>query len=102
MVLSDLLGRASSDDEAKADSRVYDRVRRPRTQSIVASSRVRGAILTGTGESGTEENAAQYVKEPGKLLRRWDFILDLDVKAHRGQALREMEVALLKEEVGKE
>jgi len=92
MVLSALLGRASGPEEARAALRVYDRVRRPRTQRIVSSSRTTGAILTGTGrpQVNAEEDTAYYVKEPGTLLRRWDFILNLDVQGHRDEALREL------------
>jgi salicylate hydroxylase len=64
----------------------YDRVRRPRTQRIVESSRETGALLTGAGGE-----ADGYLKEPGTLLRRWDFILDLDVEKHTKEAVALMD-----------
>ncbi|AEO63856.1 uncharacterized protein THITE_123358 [Thermothielavioides terrestris NRRL 8126] len=84
LVLSTLLGHATTPAEARLALQAYDQVRRPRTQRIVESSRVTGAILTGA-----DGLAQPYVKEPGPLLRRWDFIIDLDVEQHK-QAIGRM------------
>jgi salicylate hydroxylase len=86
LVLSTLLGHAKTPAEARLALEAYDQVRRPRTQRIVESSRETGAILTGAGDA-----ADKYVKEPGTLLRRWDFILDLDVEKHTKDAVALMD-----------
>jgi salicylate hydroxylase len=86
LVLSTLLGHATTPAEARLALQAYDQVRRPRTQRIVESSRVTGAILTGA-----DGLAQPYVKEPGPLLRRWDFIIDLDVEQHAKEAVELMD-----------
>jgi salicylate hydroxylase len=91
LILSTLLERSTTSGEAVAALKAYDQVRRPRTQQIVESSRITGGILTGT-----REELRHYVDTPGKLLSRWDFILDMDMKKHRDEAIaimkRELEV----------
>ncbi|KAI5917969.1 hypothetical protein F4810DRAFT_726395 [Camillea tinctor] len=89
LILSTLLGRAKSRIEALAALRAYDRVRRPRTQRIVDSSRGTGIILTGRGE-----DTGLQMKKSGSLLRRWDFILDIDMGKHRNEAIELMEAEL--------
>ncbi|RYP79010.1 hypothetical protein DL770_006755 [Monosporascus sp. CRB-9-2] len=85
LILSTLLGSAKNPTEALTALKVYDQVRRPRTQRIVESSRVTGAILTGSGE------ATFNLKTSPKLLRRWDFILDIDMRKHYNEAIEMME-----------
>ncbi|RYP33275.1 hypothetical protein DL767_004828 [Monosporascus sp. MG133] len=85
LILSTLLGSAKNPIEALTALKVYDQVRRPRTQRIVESSRVTGAILTGSGE------ATFNWKTSEKLLRRWDFILDIDMRKHYNEAIEMME-----------
>ena len=48
LILSTLLGRAKTPVEVLTALKVYDQVRRPRTQRIVESSRATGDMLTGT------------------------------------------------------
>ncbi|KAK4233165.1 salicylate hydroxylase [Achaetomium macrosporum] len=86
LVLSTLLGHATNPAEARLALQAYDAVRRPRTQRIVESSRGTGAILSGQGG-----DADPYVKEPGTLLRRWDFIVDLNVEEHVKEAVEVMD-----------
>ncbi|KAF2658315.1 salicylate hydroxylase [Lophiostoma macrostomum CBS 122681] len=86
LILSTLLGRSITPRDAVAALKAYDQVRRPRTQQIVESSRITGDILTGTSEQLRE-----YVDTPGKLLSRWDFILDIDMGKHRDEAIAIME-----------
>ncbi|KAI0172856.1 hypothetical protein GGR52DRAFT_425193 [Hypoxylon sp. FL1284] len=88
-ILSTLLGRAKSGTEALAALKAYDQARRPRTQHIVESSRGTGAILTGNGEQTGLE-----MKRSGGLLRRWDFIINIDMEKHRDEAIRLMEAEL--------
>ncbi|KAI0113605.1 FAD/NAD(P)-binding domain-containing protein [Nemania sp. FL0031] len=90
LILSALLGRAKGLDEALVALSVYDEVRRPRTQSIVESSRVTGTILAGQGE----ETGLDLEKLRQKLLPRWSFIIDFDNEAHLKKALEILEQKL--------
>lgn len=87
LVLSTLLGGAENPAEARIALQAYDRVRRPRTQRIVESSRGTGAILTG--EEGKDPDGC--LEAPGRLLRRWDFVLDLNVEEHVKEAVEWMD-----------
>ncbi|RYP64753.1 hypothetical protein DL770_009138 [Monosporascus sp. CRB-9-2] len=89
LILSTLLGRAKTLPEAITALKVYDQVRRPRTQRIVQSGRDLGTLLTSSNEK-----TGLYVKEPEKLLRRWDFILDIDIEEHCNEAIEMMEEEL--------
>ncbi|KAK6067201.1 salicylate 1-monooxygenase SalA [Seiridium cupressi] len=89
MILYTLLGRSKTPADALTALKVYDQVRRPRTPRVVESSRVTGEVLTGISEQ-----TASYVKRPGTLLRRWDFIPDIDMENHRNEAVSIMEAAL--------
>ncbi|KAI5865622.1 FAD/NAD(P)-binding domain-containing protein [Durotheca rogersii] len=89
LILSTLLGRAKTPVEALAALKVYDQVRRPRTQRIVESSRITGAILTGSNpEMGLDP------KKFKSFMSRWDFIVDFDVEKHRDEALQTLEAEL--------
>lgn len=83
LILSTLLGRSETVTQAKKALDVYDRVRRPRTQRIVESSRGTGMILLGKGDEGLD---LAWLKQ--NLLPRWDFILDFDNEKHRDDAVR--------------
>lgn len=78
LVLSTLLGQATSTAEAVTALETYDEVRRPRTQQIVNSSRETGTILTGSGK----ETGMDLKKLQEKLLPRWDFIVNFDIGNH--------------------
>lgn len=87
VVLSTLLGHATSTAEAIAGLEIYDDVRRPRTQKIVESSRETGTILTGRGkETGMDLERLQE-----KLLPRWDFIVNFDIGNHINDARQRMD-----------
>ncbi|KAI0534495.1 hypothetical protein GGR58DRAFT_505253 [Xylaria digitata] len=86
LILSSLHGRANVPSEAIMALQVYDQVRRPRTQRIVESSRVTGAMLTGREEIDQETLR--------KFMSRWDFIIDIDMERHRGEAIQLMEAKL--------
>ncbi|OTA55508.1 FAD/NAD(P)-binding domain-containing protein [Hypoxylon sp. EC38] len=90
LVLSNLLGRAKTPAEALVALKVYDRVRRPRTQRIVESSRETGMIMNGRGK----EIGLELDKLREKLLPRWDFIIDYDNEKHLKEAIEMMESAL--------
>ncbi|KAI0483426.1 hypothetical protein F4859DRAFT_472796 [Xylaria cf. heliscus] len=91
LILSSLLGSANSPSEAITALKVYDQVRRPRTQRIVESSRVTGTMLTGSEELDPETLRT--------FMSRWDFIIDIDMEKHRDEAVQLME-AKLKGEMG--
>lgn len=83
LILSTLLSHAKTPTEAQIALKVYDQVRRPRTQRIVESSRGTGLIALGLGE----ETKLDLGQLKAKLLPRWDFIIDFDNKKHRDEAL---------------
>ncbi|KAI0192845.1 hypothetical protein F4808DRAFT_475441 [Astrocystis sublimbata] len=93
LILSTLLGRATTVTEAQAGLRAYDRIRRPRTQRIVESSWVTGKMLLGNEKSGLE------MKRLKNLLSRWDFILDIDMLKHRDEAIQLIDEELAKEKL---
>ncbi|KAI9041771.1 salicylate hydroxylase [Aspergillus affinis] len=84
LVLSTLLGRARSVSDAQTALKVYDQVRRPRTQRIVASSRGTGQIMSGL----TEGFGLDFEKLKAGLLPRWDFIVGFDNEKHREEAIQ--------------
>ncbi|KAI1852750.1 hypothetical protein JX266_002291 [Neoarthrinium moseri] len=86
LILSTLLGHAKTPAEALIALKVYDRVRRPRTQRVVESSRATGDMLTG--------NAKLDPKTGTSFLSRWDFIIDIDIEKHRDEALQMMDAEL--------
>ncbi|TVY14007.1 6-methylsalicylic acid decarboxylase atA [Lachnellula arida] len=86
-ILSTLLGRAKTPAEALAALKVYDQVRRPRTQRIVESSRATGLIVAGLGE----QTKLDIGKLRENVLPRWDFIIDFDNEKHRDEAVEMME-----------
>lgn len=82
MVLSTLLGRSKSQEEAVVALKVFDQVRRPRCQKVVESSNGTGVIVTGQSEVGLD---AAKLKQA--LEHRWDFIFHLDMPKHRDDAI---------------
>lgn len=83
MILSSLLGRAHTPGDALVALEVYDQVRRPRTQKVVASSWGTGKIFMALDE----ETKLAADKLRVKLASRWDFIVDFDIERHRAEAL---------------
>ncbi|OJJ99878.1 hypothetical protein ASPACDRAFT_1856455 [Aspergillus aculeatus ATCC 16872] len=90
LILSTLLGRASTTAEARTAWQAYDQVRRLRTQRIVESSRATGLILCGS----REETRLGLRSLRSSLLPRWDFIVDCNNKKDRNEAVELMERAL--------
>lgn len=87
VILSTLLGHATSTAGAIAGLETYDEVRRPRTQQIVNSSRETGTILTGRGkDTGMDLERLQE-----ELLPRWDFIVNFDIGNHIADARQRMD-----------
>jgi salicylate hydroxylase len=83
MILSSLLGRAHTPEEALVALKVYDQIRRPRTHKIVTSSWETGKIFMALDE----ETRLVAEKLRVKLAPRWDFIVDFDIEKHRAEAL---------------
>lgn len=86
LILSSLLGGAQSTSEVRAALRVYDSVRRPRTQQVVKSSKGVGVMWSGQDA----ETGLSAAKLREKLRTQWDFILKFDVQEHKNQALAMM------------
>ena len=90
LVLSTLLGQAGSVDDALVALKVYDQMRRPRTQRIVESSRETGLMLSGKHEqTGLDKH-----KLKKHLQGRWNTIVDFDMKQHRDAAVQVMRLEL--------
>ncbi|KAF2206737.1 hypothetical protein CERZMDRAFT_52467 [Cercospora zeae-maydis SCOH1-5] len=90
LVLSSLLGRISTREQAVVALQVYDEARRPRTQRIVDSSRETGLIFTGKNP----DYPMDFAGLNGKLVQRWDFILDFDNAKARDEAVQKLEERL--------
>lgn len=82
LILSTLLGRATTVAEASLALKAYDQVRRPRTQQVVESSRGTGMMRTGLDK----DTGLDLLKFQQKLLSRWDFIIGFDNKSHCAEA----------------
>ncbi|KAJ4413452.1 hypothetical protein N0V82_008526 [Gnomoniopsis sp. IMI 355080] len=93
VILSTVLGRATSPAEAVVALEVYDEIRRPRTQRSVDSSRENGIIMTGRGK----DTGMDLDKLQEKLLPRWYFIVDFDVEEHRAEAIQRLDSKLNKD-----
>lgn len=83
LILSSLIGRITSRRNIPVALKVYDELRRPRTQQVVASSKGTGMIFTGQDSDVPMTFAGLH----GKLRPRWDFILDFDNRNARDEAL---------------
>lgn len=83
VILSTLLGEIRSPSELESALRVYDAIRRPRSQRIAASSRATGRILSGIAEG----IGLDPVKMHDALENRWAFIHDFDINEHVKSAL---------------
>jgi salicylate hydroxylase len=90
LILSALLGQITSREQAPAALKVYDEVRRPRTQRVVKSSRETGLIFCGRNPEYTLDVAGVQ----GKLPSRWDFILDFDNAKARDEAVQKLKAVL--------
>ena len=83
MILETLLATVTEPHQLDAAFKAYDTVRRPRAQRIVDSSRVTGRLMCGKGQGvGLDPE-----KLGAALAPRWAFILELDMKQHKEEAL---------------
>lgn len=90
LIIASLLGRVASPTEAVLALKVYDGVRRPRTQDVVVASRRTGSLITGK-DTIVGLDAAKLEEV---LAHRWDFIFDFDNFKHRDEAMEMMEAEL--------
>lgn len=81
-VLSDLLGSVRTVEGIEAAFRVYDAVRRPRTQKVVTTSRAAGQLydFEGVGIGDDEEKIRE------NLENRYRWIWDEDLEVHLNEA----------------
>lgn len=70
MIMSTLLARVSTPAEAMKALKVYDHVRRPRTQQVVKASLRTGELITGSDKT----IGIDAVPLKQALDGRWDFI----------------------------
>ncbi|KAI6083364.1 salicylate hydroxylase [Hypoxylon rubiginosum] len=81
MVLGALFANISSPKEITAAFKAYDMVRRPRCQKVVDTSRETGLLFCG-------EFGLDVAELRAEISTRWSFILDLDMEAHRQEAMK--------------
>lgn len=98
LILSTLLGETNTVSDALVSLKVYDKIRRPRTQRVIESSRGTGFMMTGRGD-GEETGLDPHILEE-KLSPRWDFIHNLDVEMHRIEAIKMLKHELIVERKG--
>jgi len=83
MILETLLKEVKAASQLAEAFKVYDQVRRPRTQRIIHSSHGTGMIMCGRGpDTGLD---MEKIKEA--LPKRWSFIYGHDQKEHKSEAL---------------
>ena len=82
MVLQTLFEHVKEPSQINSTLLAYDQIRRPRSQSIVASSKRAGEIMTGRSEHGLD--AAKILNA---LVSAWDFIHNQDQKEQKRKAL---------------
>lgn len=87
LILSTLLSRSKSRAEAAVALQTYDEVRRPRTQSIVESSKAVGKLTMG---QDPELGAIDAAKMKGQFAKRWDYIMKFDNAKARDEAVARM------------
>lgn len=84
LILSTLLGQTKTSHESLQALRIYDSIRRPRTQRVVKASHDQGVMWSGRG-SETGLDAAKLERD---FSQGWDFIHYFDVEAHRNEAMQ--------------
>lgn len=83
VILKELLQSCRSSADCTAAFIAFDSIRRPRCQRIIDSSRETGGILCGRdNRSGLEPD-----KIGGLLAHQWDFIMGIDLSAHKANGL---------------
>jgi len=84
MILQILLKEIHTPFQLNAVLRAYDHVRRPRSRKVIDSSRVTGVMMCGRApDVGLD---AEKLRDA--LEKRWDFILNLDMRKHQDEAVK--------------
>jgi len=86
MILDTLLKEVKEPNQIGAAFKAYDKVRRPRTQKVVASSMVTGRMMFGR-EPGINLDVE---KMRAAISPRWDFIYNMDLAEHKQASLKAM------------
>lgn len=86
MILQRLLKNTDTPSQLNTALKAYDLVRRPRSQSVVASSKITGVMMCGS----TPGIGLDPDKLRSGLSSRWDFIYQQDMKEHKDEAIRVM------------
>ena len=93
-VLSSLFSKVQTPEDIGAAFGAYDAVRRPRTQRIVQSSSATGRVMTGLD--------AEIDTDPDKmkegLMKRWEYIDNIDIVEHQEEAVRILRESLKREQ----
>lgn len=82
LILQHLLGQVKEVEDLNAAFMAYDEVRRPRSQSIIYSSRETGLMMCGKAP-GTGLDVAKLREA---LPPRWDFIHHFNLEKHMDDA----------------
>ncbi|XDG06785.1 hypothetical protein ABKA04_006400 [Annulohypoxylon sp. FPYF3050] len=84
MVLGTLFREVTSSKDIPAAFKAYDQIRKPRCQRVIDSSREIARIFCGRNpEIGLDPDKLREAIRP-----RWDFIHELDMEAHKAEAIR--------------
>ncbi|XXH03067.1 hypothetical protein Hte_009457 [Hypoxylon texense] len=83
VILGTVLGAISRPEEIDAAFKAFDAIRRPRCQRIIDSSRGTGEIFCGRNP----DVGLDLQKLRDALSVRWGFIHDIDLSAHKQEAL---------------
>lgn len=84
LILEVLLGNVRHISELERAFAVYDKLRRPRTQQVISTSREIGLAFCGRHPHIGFDRVLLEKELPSK----WDFIYDLDMESHAEMALR--------------
>ena len=84
MILASLLANIKTAEEINDAFRAYDGIRRPRSQQVVESSTITGLMMSGKGP----DTGLDLSRLKDGMWSRWDFIHNLDMKAHKEEAVR--------------
>lgn len=80
-----LLGSVRSTHDIESAFGAFEAVRRKRCQRMIESSTETGKLMCGKKTMRGNITPEQFRKELGK---RWNFIVKLDLKKHRDEAMR--------------
>jgi salicylate hydroxylase len=89
-VLSHILGACKDTEEVEHAFEAYDKVRRPRSQKVVETSKARGRLLSleteGIWTNGQKGHFLDLEMLEGRMRGEMDWIWDLDLKGELEKA----------------